>query len=154
MQIAPQGCALVGPQDSPIKRPYGESWIKVSPEFREALVASVDPARHARPAGLKSSSLAIDLYIWLCHESDRAQRTGKGRFVAWSLLMEQFGTGWHDPKDFGREARKALRKVQALYPQLRLGSLKGGVTIDPASRPAIEPREPVTISQDQKPATT
>jgi hypothetical protein len=63
--------------------------------------------------------------------------------------MEQFGTGWKDPKTFGREARIALRKIKALYPQLRLGDRKGGVTIDASSRPAIEPREPLII--DQKP---
>jgi len=96
---------------------------------------------------IKASPLAIDLYIWLCHESDRAHRTGKGRFVAWSSLMEQFGAQYADPKNFKKWAKAALHKVQAVYPQLRLGSLRGGITIDAASRQAIEPREPITIEQ-------
>ena len=65
--------------------------------------------------------------------------------------MEQFGSGYANPKRFGEEARAALSKVQAHYPQLRLGSLRGGVTIDATSRQAIEPREPVTIEQDPAP---
>jgi hypothetical protein len=129
------------------------SWIELSKAFREALVVSAIPLDMRALRALKSSSLAIDLYIWLCHESDRAQRTGKGRFVAWSLLMEQFGTGWTNPKRFGEEARAALRKIMAVYPQLRLGSLKGGVTIDATSRPAIEAREPLIIDQTPKPPT-
>lgn len=147
MQIAPQG-VLWWNAKQPDQATLWGSWIKVSPEFREALVASAIPLDMRALRALKASSLAIDLYIWLCHESDRAQRTGKGRFVAWSKLMEQFGTGWTSPKRFGEEARAALRKVQTVYPQLRLGSLKGGITIDATSRQAIEPREPITIKQD------
>jgi len=147
MQIAPQGVLWWDPKQPDQATLWG-SWIKVSPEFREALVASVIPLDMRALRALKASSLAIDLYIWLCHESDRAQRTGKGRFVAWSKLMEQFGSGYADPRAFGREARAALRKVQAVYPQLRLGSLRGGISIDATSRQAIEPRGPITIEQD------
>jgi hypothetical protein len=149
MQIAPEG-VLWWDQKQPDQVTLWGSWIELSKRFREALVHSVIPLDMRALRELKGSSLAIDLYIWLCHESDRARRTGKGRFVAWSNLMEQFGTGWKDPKYFGRDAREALRKVQVLYPQLRLGSLRGGITINPDSRPAIEPREPITIEHDPK----
>jgi Plasmid encoded RepA protein len=121
------------------------SWIQVSREFRDVLVGSVIPLDMRALRAIKASPLAIDLYIWLCHESDRAQRSSKGRFVAWAKLIEQFGTGYADPKDFKKKALRALRKVQAVYPQLRLGSLRGGITIDAASRQAIEPREPIAI---------
>jgi hypothetical protein len=121
------------------------SWIELSKAFREALVASPIPLDMRALRGLKSSPLAIDLYIWLCHESERARRTGKGRFVAWSLLMQQLGTGISSEHEFQKSAKVAIRKILALYPQLRLGDRKGGVTIDATSRPAIEPREPVII---------
>ena len=145
MQIAPKACCG-GTPNNPIKRPYGGAGSNSASEFREALVASVIPLDMRALRAIKASPLAIDLYIWLCHKSDRAQRTGKGRFVAWSNLMEQFGTHMPDPKDFGKRARGALRKVQAIYPQLRLGSLRGGITIAANSRQAIDPREPLIAS--------
>jgi hypothetical protein len=37
--------------------------------------------------------------------------------------------------------------VLAIYPQLRLGSLRGGITIQATSRQAIEPREPIAIER-------
>jgi hypothetical protein len=146
MQIAPKG-VLWWDTKQPDQTTLWGSWIQVSPDFREALIASVIPLDMRALRALKASPLAIDLYIWLCHESNRAQRTGKGRFVAWSNLMEQFGAQYADPKDFGKRARGALRKVLTIYPQLRLGSLRGGITIQSTSRQAIEPREPITVER-------
>jgi hypothetical protein len=142
MQIAPEGMLWWDPKQPEQTTLWG-SWIELSKRFREALVASVIPLDMRALRALKASPLAIDLYIWLCHESDRAQRTGKGRFVAWANLMEQFGAHYADPKDFGKRARATLRKVQTIYPQLRLGSLRGGITIAASSRQAIDPREPI-----------
>jgi Plasmid encoded RepA protein len=147
MQIAPKG-VLWWDTKQPDQPTLWGSWIQLSPDFREALIATVIPLDMRALRALKASPLAIDLYIWLCHESGKAQRTGKGRFVAWSNLMEQFGAQYADPKDFGKWARVALRKVKALYPQLRLRSLRGGITIDPSTRPAIEPREPLMIAHE------
>lgn len=121
------------------------SYVQLDPDFRAALVASVIPADMRALRALKGSALALDFYLWLCHEADRAQRSGKARFVAWPQLMQQFGTGYTNPKDFGKYARAALRKVRAVFPQLKLGGVQGGVTILPTSRRAIELREPVTI---------
>jgi hypothetical protein len=121
------------------------SYVQLHQKFRAALVASVIPADMRALQALKGSALALDFYLWLCHEADRAHRTGKARFVSWTQLMQQFGTGYTDPKNFARYARAALCKVRAVFPQLKLGSLQGGVTILPTSRRAIEPREPVTI---------
>lgn len=128
------------------------SFVQLHPTFRAALVASVIPTDMRALRALKSSVMALDFYLWLCHEADRAHRSGKERFVSWQCLMEQFGTGWTNPKRFGEEARAALRKVQVVFPQLKLGSLRGGVTILPTSRQAIAPRpipaiahQPVTI---------
>lgn len=153
MQIAPKGFLWWDPKQ-PDQATLWTSWIELSKDFREALIASVIPLDMRALRALKSSSLGIDLYIWLCHEADKAQRTGKERFVSWSLLMEQFGTGYTNPKDFGKRARATLRKVQVVFPQLKLGTLRAGITILPTSRRAIEPRNPallpavVTIDND------
>jgi hypothetical protein len=93
---------------------------------------------------LKRSPLALDLYAWLTYEAFRANKSGKGRFVAWKLLAEQMGTDYANTDEFARKARVALGKTQALYPSLKLGSLRGGVRVEPDSLPAITPR-PTTI---------
>jgi Plasmid encoded RepA protein len=150
-----KGTELWWSEKDPQQPTLWASYVQLDPDFRAALVASVIPADMRALRALKGSALALDFYLWLCHEADRAHRSGKERFVAWQCLMQQFGTGWTDAKNFGREARTALRKVQAVFPQLKLGSLRGGVTILPASRQAIAPRpvpaishQPVTIDND------
>jgi hypothetical protein len=65
--------------------------------------------RRLSAGALKGSALALDFYLWLCHEADRAHRSGKDRFIAWSQLMQQFGTGWTNPKRFEEEARQAAK---------------------------------------------
>jgi hypothetical protein len=94
---------------------------------------------------LKRSPLALDLYAWLTYEAFRANKSGKGRFVAWRLLAEQMGGDYADVKDFARYARQAMRKVQALYPTLKLGPMRGGVRVEPDSLPAITPCPTATI---------
>jgi hypothetical protein len=59
--------------------------------------------------------------------------------------MRQMGDDYADPKEFARKSRAALRKIQALYPALKLGPLRGGIRIEPDSLPAITPRPTVTV---------
>jgi hypothetical protein len=40
----------------------------------------------------------------------------------------------------------AMRKIQALYPALKLGPMRGGIRIEPDSLPAITPRPATTIN--------
>ena len=94
---------------------------------------------------LKRSPLALDLYAWLTYEAFRANKSGKGRFVAWRLLAEQMGGDYANTDEFARKARVALRKIQALYPALKLGPMRGGVRVEPDSLPAITPRPTTTI---------
>jgi hypothetical protein len=94
---------------------------------------------------LKRSPLALDLYAWLSYEAFRAHKSGKGRFVAWKLLAGQMGGDYANTDEFARKGRIALRKIQVLYPALRLGPMRGGVRIEQDSLPAITPR-PTTIN--------
>ena len=45
--------------------------------------------------------------------------------------MRQFGTDYSDPKNFKKKLVAALKKVQAVYPQLKIQSVDGGVKILP-----------------------
>jgi hypothetical protein len=51
--------------------------------------------------------------------------------------MGQFGTDYADPKDFRKKAIAALRKIQGVYPGLKLRDAEGGIIVDSTSRPAV-----------------
>jgi hypothetical protein len=138
MQVAPKG-ELWWDTKNPDHPTLWGSWIELGEDFYKALTSSPVPVDVRALKALKSSPLALDLYAWLSHEAYRAHNSKKGRFVAWTLLIQQFGAQYSDPKDFGKRAREALRKVQAVYPALKLGSLRAGIQIDPQSFPAIQP---------------
>ena len=116
------------------------SWIELGHRFFEAVTAAPVPVDMRALMALKRSPLALDLYAWLTYEAYRAHKSGKGRFVAWACLMEQFGAEYSTAKNFSAKARAALRKVQLVYPSLKLGSLRAGVRIEPESFPAIQPQ--------------
>jgi hypothetical protein len=144
MQVAPKGEFWWNTR-CPEQSDLWESWIELGEDFYRAITAAPVPVDVRALKALKRSPLALDLYAWLSHEAYRAHKSGQGRFVAWPWLMEQLGAEYSDPKDFGKYARAALRKVLAVYPGLKLGSLHAGVRIEPESFPAIQPRETVTL---------
>jgi hypothetical protein len=47
-------------------------------------------------------------------------RKGQSQFVPWISLMRQFGTDYTDPKDFRKKAIATLKKIQTVYPGLKL----------------------------------
>jgi hypothetical protein len=85
---------------------------------------------------LKRSPLALDLYAWATYTAFQTQKTGQSRSISWELLHEQVGGEYGDIKEFGRKARFALRKVQAVYPNLGIEFEKGGAKVLPCN-PAI-----------------
>jgi hypothetical protein len=121
------------------------SFIELTERFFQAIIAAPVPLDLRVLKALKRSPLALDLYVWLSYEAYRVQRTGKSRFVAWSLLMEQLGTDYTGEKaatNFQQKAAAALRKIKVLYPSLKTGKRPGGIEVLPGCLPAISPRLP------------
>ena len=88
-----------------------------------------------------------DLYAWLTYEAFRAQHSRRPRFEGWLQLHGHMGGEYANPGDFRRKAKAALRKIQAVYPGLKLGKRQGGIEILAASQSAIQPRE-IPIGRD------
>src|SRR5512134_1697706 len=68
------------------------------------------------------------------------------------------GTDYANTDELARKARAALRKIQVLYPALKLGPLRGGIRVEPDNLPAITPRpaaavEHVAPAQKEAPVT-
>lgn len=144
MEVAPEG-ELWWDIKNPDQTALWGSWIELGEKFFRAITAAPVPVDIRALKAIKRSPLALDLYAWLSHEAYRAHKSGRGRFVAWPLLMQQLGAEYRDPKDFGKKARAALKKVQLVYPALKLGGLRAGIQIEPESFPAIQPKPRQTI---------
>lgn len=143
MQVSRKGVLWWNPRIPEQDTLWG-SWVELEPDFFKAITAAPIPVDTRALKALKRSPLALDLYALCCYEAFRVERTGKARFVPWRALQKQLGAdyeGEHAARDFGVKARKALRKIQAVMPSLRLGSEEGGLTVLAGSRPAIPSRK-------------
>jgi hypothetical protein len=110
-----------------------DSWIKLGEDFFNAITAAPVPVDMRVLKALKNSPLALDLYSWATYTAFRTQESGQSRFIAWKLLHEQLGGEYSSIKDFGYKARKALHKVQTVYPELGIEFEKGGVKVLPCN---------------------
>ena len=145
MQISRKGVLWWNPK-TPQQGTLWNSWIELERDFFEAITAAPVPVDTRALKALKSSPLALDLYALVCYEAFRVQRTGRTRFISWHSLAKQLGSNYEGEnavKELGRKARAALRKISAVMPSLKLGDIKGGLTVLPGSLPAI-PANPNT----------
>jgi hypothetical protein len=117
-----------------------QSWVELGEDFFEAVTAAPVPVDMRILKALKGSSLALDLYGWLCHRVYTVNRSGKVAAVPWEGLMQQLGSDYADPKEFARYAKPYLRKVAALWrkdrygnPGLNVDFVRGGMRIRPGS---------------------
>ncbi|MBV8833105.1 MAG: plasmid encoded RepA protein [Acidobacteriaceae bacterium] len=114
-----------------------QSWVRLGEDFYNALVALPVPVDMRALRALKRSSLALDLYAWVCYRAFViVQKNQPPQFTAWTLLARQLGADYTDPKNFKKKTKAALRKIAALYPGLTIGQAQGGLTIH-ATRLAV-----------------
>lgn len=135
MQVAPKGM-FWWDEKQPDQPTLWGSWIQLGEDFFNAITAAPVPVDMRSLKALKRSPLALDLYAWATYSAYRTQQNGQSRSVSWEALHEQLGAEYHDMKEFAKSARAALRKVQAVYPELGLKFEKGGVKVLPCN-PAI-----------------
>jgi len=124
------------PKD-PSQATLWDSWVELGQRFYDAITTAPVPVDMRALRALKRSPLALDLYAWSTHKALTVARKGKSQFIPWRSLMTQFGADYADHKDFKKKAQDALRKIQAVYPGLKLGEKSGGLLVLPTSRPAV-----------------
>ena len=136
MAVAPKG-QLWWDHKQPLQDDLFASWIELGEDFFNAIIASPVPVDMRALKALKRSPLALDLYAWATHKAHSVSRKGKPQFIPWSLLAVQFGADYQSHLEFKRKAKAALRKIQVVYPGLKLSEATGGLIVLPTSRPAI-----------------
>ena len=137
MDVAPKG-ELWWDVKQPEQAALWESWIELGEDFFNAVVTAPVPADLRALRALKQSPLALDMYVWATYRAFSVSRKGVPQFVPWRGLMRQMGCDYGDLKDFKRHASKALGKVRAVYPALKIRSKPGGFDLLPCP-PAVLP---------------
>lgn len=142
MQVTSKGM-LWWDAKQPSQQTLWENWIQIGEDFFKAITSAPVPVDIRALRALKKSPLALDLYAWATYTAYQTQKTGNSRSLSWETLHEQFGAEYKDTKEFSRKAWNALLKVQAVYPELTIERVYGGVNVLP-SKPSI------TIKQKRK----
>lgn len=108
--------------------------MTLSAEFYATLLDHAVPLDPRAIGALQKSALALDVYTWLAHRLYRVRKAG-GIKLSWANLREQFGQEYGCSKDFKKEFKAALLKVQAVYPAARIGEEIGGIRLFASAAP-------------------
>lgn len=114
------------------------STVRLSEEYFQSLGQHAVPLDHRAVGALSSSSMALDIYVWLAQRLHRVP-VARPQFVAWALLHEQFGQGFHRIRDFRRRFLQTLHQVQSAYPGACISADDRGMTLS-HSPPPVAPR--------------
>lgn len=115
-----------------------QSWIELGEDFYSTLIAAPVPVDVRALRALNNSPLALDLYGWTTYKTYAVTMKGQAQFVSYHDFMAQLGADYGTVKDFKKKLHSCLSKVQAVYPQLKIEAVTGGIKIYP-SKPAVPP---------------
>lgn len=107
--------------------------VELTEEFYDHLRDHAVPLDEHAIAKLKSSSLGLDLYVWLCYRLPRLRQPLR---LGWEQLMPQFGSQAKSMTSFAQNMRDALLDVAAVYPGARIDIVRGGIRLHPTA-PAV-----------------
>lgn len=138
-QIAPKG-ELWWSNKNPEQGTLFPSWIELGEYFYNTIITSPVPVDIRALRLLKRSPLALDLYAWTTFKTFSVTKRGKADFIPWRGLMKQLGADYDDLGNFRKKVKSVLRKIQIVYPALKLEDVEGGFKIHP-SRTAIQSRK-------------
>lgn len=120
----------------------GMDWssrLVLSEKFYESILGSQVPLDWRILKALKQSPLALDLYMWITH---RNFNLDKPVSISWKALHAQFGSEYKNLYKFRQKVRENLKKIQAIWPSLKLdASSQERITLNPS--PILLPRRPM-----------
>ena len=111
-----------------------QSNVTLSQKFFEQLVEAPVPLDLRAIRALKRSPLSLDLYAWATR---RVSYLKKPLRISWRSFQLSFGAGYADTPQgksrFRGNAIEALRRVKAVYPQLKIDVKPEGLVLFPSS---------------------
>jgi len=139
LPVAKAACLWWDEKDTEREALWG-SYLVLNDDFYKAILTSPVPVRMMTLLALRKSPLGLDLYAWATHEAYKAQAKRQGRFVAWKLLHEQFGTEVGRLDNFVAKAKREVQKITCNCPGIKLSFTRGGVQIHAGSLPDVSPK--------------
>jgi hypothetical protein len=94
--------------------------IRLSDEYFNNLALHAVPLDETALYLLKDSALELDIYAMLAERLHRISNDGKGQFISWAQLYEQYGRGYSRIRDFRRDFLKHLLNVHAVYQDAKI----------------------------------
>ena len=110
----------------------------ISQSFYNWIQKTAYPVDHHTVEAMRSSLLALDLYLFLCSRTYRLNTLNKEVHISWASLEKQLGTNFKETKEFARRARKAITKITEWYPKLDVRFDKGRLVLISTSQPHIK----------------
>jgi len=109
------------------------STVKLSEQFFGEVTTRPVPIDLRAIRALKQSPMALDLYCWATYRVSYLKRPTE---IPWELLRMQFGADYADTKqgryEFKRKFLAALKRVGAVYGQLRAEEGEHGLKLAPS----------------------
>ena len=139
------GRSLITPNDPTLellkacfqrRRPTWKPKLILSRQFFQEITRSAAPVDLRAIELLKSSPLAIDIYIWLTYRMSYLRRPC---LIPWRALENQFGATYSRSRDFRRSFCAHLHEVVGVYPAVRLRQADTGLLLYP-SPPHVQAR--------------
>ena len=115
-----------------------QSWIELGDDFYETLTSAPVPVDVRALRALNNSPLSLDLYGWATYKTYAVTMKGQPQFVSYREFMSQLGADYGTVKDFKKKLHACLKKVEAVYPQLKIEAVTAGIRIHP-SKTAVPP---------------
>jgi hypothetical protein len=133
----------------PDQTPLWDSWIELGEGFYDLITSHAIPFNLERIGLIKSSALALDLYMLCSYESATLManwmqwnikgkigpRPKTNRCIRWSWLAQQMGSQYANVDDFKRKVKAEMRRISIVNPRLKFGydNQKGGLVIHASS---------------------
>lgn len=116
--LADRGVYFWEPREAALgKKTFWDSQLRLSEAFYNSVRQAPIPLDWRIVRALKQSPMALDLYMWLTHRNFHLE---KAISISWKALHAQFGSEYTRLIDFRVKVRACLRKIQAVWPSLKI----------------------------------
>jgi hypothetical protein len=104
------------------------STVQLSTDYFNSLTSHAVPLAEQAIAAMSHNSMALDSYCWLAHRLHRIP-PGQPQFITWPSLMEQFGQGYAQIRQFRSFFLRVLRIVKTEDHEARFDADQRGMTL-------------------------
>jgi hypothetical protein len=118
-------------QSGPSESTFEEGMIRLSKRFRDEIARSSVPVDFRTLQFLRKSPLAMDLYTWITYrQAVRWHMADPDPLVVpWKALHQQFGANHKQVGAFAHKARKQLKLINTLWPELEYETPRGRLKV-------------------------